>query len=348
MYGLPKNGLFISKIIRMKSILRIYRRPSTSVPDVASLVKDYQKEAACLSKSSKETFFKPRVIASPAQSIQRKCAACEQPEKQVQRLDERQEQEKKLQRVADKQDDEKLHRKSDMQEEEKLQKKETTVPNTGIVNNPAFFRSLNGKGEHLPKQTNEFFSARMGYNFRGVKVHTDQEAAQTAKELNAKAYTIGNHIVFNEGQFNTESSEGKKLLAHELTHVAQNDDRKLFRQPSDDMENCKGWRSDPHSITVAAANKIMKEELKWDKVTIQKITKCDIWDPDNKRWGCDFFTNDKRKGSCLILPKQNRLNIRIGRKDGKDGSFYCFYNFTCDTKSGKITLIKAECGGATD
>ena len=125
------------------------------------------------------------------------------------------------------------------------------------------------------------------------------------------------------------------------------DKENINRQPADDLDSCKGWRSDPHSITVVAADKIMKEELKWDKITVQKITSCDIWDPDNKHWGCDFITSDKRDGRCLILPKENRLNIIIGRKDGK-GSFWCFYNFTCDKKSGKITLTKDRCGGAID
>ena len=61
----------------------------------------------------------------------------------------------------------------------------------------------------------------MGYDFSNVKVHTDKEAVESAKAVNAKAYAVGNNVVFNEGQYNDESSEGKKLMAHELTHVLQ-------------------------------------------------------------------------------------------------------------------------------
>ncbi len=78
------------------------------------------------------------------------------------------------------------------------------------------------KAVSLPKYAQHFFSQRIGYDFSNVKIHNDQEAAESAKDVNAKAYTIGNHIVFNKGQYNTESAEGKKLMAHELAHVMQN------------------------------------------------------------------------------------------------------------------------------
>src|SRR5688572_27741199 len=72
----------------------------------------------------------------------------------------------------------------------------------------------------------------MGRDFSHVKIHQDKEAAQSAQDLNARAYTIGNHIVFNDGQLNYETHEGKKLLTHELAHVVQQNDsaqRKIQR-----------------------------------------------------------------------------------------------------------------------
>lgn len=76
-------------------------------------------------------------------------------------------------------------------------------------------------GNSLPKPTQQFFAARMGHDFSEVNIHTGAEAEGKADAINAKAYTLGNHIVFNKGQYDPESSEGKKLLAHELTHVIQ-------------------------------------------------------------------------------------------------------------------------------
>ena len=58
-------------------------------------------------------------------------------------------------------------------------------------------------------------------DFSGVRVHTDAEAATSARAVGAHAYTVGNHIVFGEGQFAPRTSAGQRLLAHELTHVVQ-------------------------------------------------------------------------------------------------------------------------------
>ncbi|HEX8921738.1 MAG TPA: DUF4157 domain-containing protein, partial [Pyrinomonadaceae bacterium] len=58
-------------------------------------------------------------------------------------------------------------------------------------------------------------------DFSGVRVHTDAKAAASARAVNALAYTVGSHVVFGEGKFAPSTAEGRHLLAHELTHVAQ-------------------------------------------------------------------------------------------------------------------------------
>lgn len=63
---------------------------------------------------------------------------------------------------------------------------------------------------------------RFAHDFSRVRVHTDAAAAQSARDVNAHAYTVGNNIVFDDGGFSPASAEGRKLLAHELTHVSQN------------------------------------------------------------------------------------------------------------------------------
>ena len=62
---------------------------------------------------------------------------------------------------------------------------------------------------------------RFGHDFSGVRVHTNALAAQSADEVNALAYTVGRNIVFGAGRFAPETGEGRRLLAHELTHVVQ-------------------------------------------------------------------------------------------------------------------------------
>src|SRR5690606_20271324 len=66
-----------------------------------------------------------------------------------------------------------------------------------------------------------FMENRFGYDFSHVKIHDDTVAAKSAQSINALAYTSGNNIVFNHGQYSPETNSGRKLLAHELTHVVQ-------------------------------------------------------------------------------------------------------------------------------
>lgn len=78
-----------------------------------------------------------------------------------------------------------------------------------------------GGGRALPSQTRGFFERRMGADFSAVRVHDGTDAAARARGINAQAYTFGSNIVFNKGRFDPSSSQGRRLLAHELTHVMQ-------------------------------------------------------------------------------------------------------------------------------
>src|SRR5208283_5341339 len=81
--------------------------------------------------------------------------------------------------------------------------------------------AIAGGGEPLPAPVREFFEPRFGHDFRQVRVHTGDDAARSARGINALAYTTGCHIVFGAGQYHPGSSQGRRLLAHELTHVVQ-------------------------------------------------------------------------------------------------------------------------------
>lgn len=78
-----------------------------------------------------------------------------------------------------------------------------------------------GSGTPLPEQTRSDMESGYGADFSGVNVHTDTESAQMNDELGAQAFTSGNDIFFNQGQFNPNTQEGQTLLAHELTHTIQ-------------------------------------------------------------------------------------------------------------------------------
>lgn len=82
-------------------------------------------------------------------------------------------------------------------------------------------RALRGSGQPLPKSIRAFFESRFGYDFSHVRIHNDPEAAKLARALNAEAFTYGRDIYFGEGRYNPNTLAGKRLLAHELTHVVQ-------------------------------------------------------------------------------------------------------------------------------
>lgn len=80
---------------------------------------------------------------------------------------------------------------------------------------------LRGMGQPLPESVRAYFEPRFGYDFSGVRMHTGAQAAKTAQSINARAFTVGKDVAFGAGQYSPETSEGKRLLAHELTHVVQ-------------------------------------------------------------------------------------------------------------------------------
>lgn len=81
--------------------------------------------------------------------------------------------------------------------------------------------ALASTGRPLSESEREFFEPRFGHDFSHVRVHADGDAAESARAIDALAYTVGSDIVFGAGQYAPASAQGRHLLAHELTHVVQ-------------------------------------------------------------------------------------------------------------------------------
>ena len=80
---------------------------------------------------------------------------------------------------------------------------------------------IKSDGQPLDEATRSFMEARLGHDFSRVRVHADSRAAESTDSVGAQAYTVGDHVAFAAARFNPTTEEGRKLLAHELTHVAQ-------------------------------------------------------------------------------------------------------------------------------
>ena len=80
---------------------------------------------------------------------------------------------------------------------------------------------LNSSGETLDADTRALMENRFGHDFSRVRVHTDSKAADSVRAVSALAYTVGQNIAFGTGQYAPHTAHGRRLLAHELTHVVQ-------------------------------------------------------------------------------------------------------------------------------
>ena len=98
---------------------------------------------------------------------------------------------------------------------------------------------VSDSGHALDDSARGFMEPRFGRNFGGVRVHTDAEAAESARQLRARAYTHGDHIVFGAGEYAPGTDAGRRLLAHELAHVVQQDGGVIHRAEVDDR-SCAG------------------------------------------------------------------------------------------------------------
>ena len=116
--------------------------------------------------------------------------------------------------------------------------------------------STKRSGSEMPENTTLFMSKALNSNFDDVKIHTDSEATQMTQQLRAKAFTIGNDIYFNEGQYNPATNEGKRLLAHELTHVIQQGKGKNAQLIQKDDEDKVEVRSPVFEETVTQVSNV--------------------------------------------------------------------------------------------
>jgi hypothetical protein len=108
---------------------------------------------------------------------------------------------------------------AECEEEEKLQKEAATAE-AGYVPE-SVHEVLRSPGQPLDTATRAFFEPRFGYDFSRIRIHADGEASATARALQARAYTLGRDVVFGAGEYAPSTAQGKRLLAHELTHVLQ-------------------------------------------------------------------------------------------------------------------------------
>ncbi|MEX6688156.1 DUF4157 domain-containing protein [Danxiaibacter flavus] len=172
----------------------------------------YEQEADAIADkvvhaAEQSTNGKSATVNSKNISLQRKCKECEDEEKKAQR-------------------------KSASVNTTPVSASNGIISNNGISNR---INSLQGRGNTMDNQTQAFMSGGFGVDFGNVQIHTDDNAADLSRQLGARAFTVGNDIYFNTGEYKPSSEQGKHLLAHELTHTIQQSGKQL-RVQKDDKE----------------------------------------------------------------------------------------------------------------
>lgn len=136
-------------------------------------------------------------------------------------------------------------------EEIKLQAKEVTGHTPGIKpETEAHINEVRSGGQPLSESVRAFYEPRFGHDFSQVRVHADVKAALAARAVNARAFTVGRDVVFGEGEYAPMTKKGNKLIAHELTHVVQQE--RGGRLPELGQDAARGRSAEAASAAISA------------------------------------------------------------------------------------------------
>jgi hypothetical protein len=138
-----------------------------------------------------------------------------------------------VQRQEEEEEEELLQAKPDLQRQEEEPVMMKPDEKAGMFNANEIEKridSAKGNGQPLSSDVKKPMEQAFGSDFNDVKIHTDTEADTLNRQLNAKAFTTGTDIFFRDGEYNPDFDGGKKLIAHELTHVVQQTGRRTGKE----------------------------------------------------------------------------------------------------------------------
>lgn len=152
-----------------------------------------------------------------------------------------------------------------------IQTKSNSQGNTAVSSSFATnLTNSKGKGSSLSQDTNTAMSSAFNTNFNTVKVHTDNSSINMNNQLKSRAFTNGNNIYFNRGEYAPNSSKGKRLLAHELTHVIQqkgSNEATIQKQEDEDIPVSQ------HVIDLAPLSRVPRlAHQRWERLSSQDRT----------------------------------------------------------------------------
>ena len=196
-----------------------------------------------------------------------------------------------------------------------------------------------GSGRPLDSGTRAFFESRFGADFTHVRVHADSEAADSARSANALAYTLGRDLVFAPGQYTPGTTDGRRLIAHELAHVLQQKEGVVQRyatgQQTSQLDPCAGWENDPESFSIHVVRHFVRTEVnpalanKPVSVTCESDHDCKVTFSDDLVIDVHWYKSTRRVGA--------------GRWTDQ-GRQFCAYEYSCSS-NGQLNLSTIKCYG---
>jgi len=131
---------------------------------------------------------------------------------------------------------------------------------------------LSSRGQSLDPSIQRTMEDRMGDSFGDVRIHAGPAAAEACESINARAFTVGNHIAFNSGEYDPSSFEGQHVLAHELAHVRQQTEGAVSLLPQENVE----LEIDPDPEAEREAEETANRVVKGWKVDIRRMQYTDV------------------------------------------------------------------------
>ena len=181
---------------------------------------------------------------------------------------------------------------------------------------PIVHEVLSSPGRPLDPVTRALFEPRFGHDFGKVRVHVDSDAAESARAINAEAYTVGQQIVFRATEYAPDTRKGRNLLAHELTHVLQQDGENpdTIRRQEPKTSESAPLTSEVQSLMKAAG------EGNYQKVE-ELMGKVDPNITDDLGWTALLHAADAGHPTIVKLLLQRGANIEFLSPPGPTGGW---------------------------
>ena len=206
--------------------------------------------------------------------------------------------------------------------EKRLQRK--AVGDTSVNQAPVLaHKVLDSPGQSLDAETRRFFESRFGHDFGRIRIHADAQAAESARSVQALAYTVGDRVVFGSGQYAPRTDSGRRLIAHELAHTIQQRAGRpisVQRAVTKDLEKLRDWLTRGFfdwAVTDADAHKSL--------MLLKSLNPTDLRDTvaamEKKGWVDTLFSNvsdDDAAKETEILEQINDVRVHKGGKGQPD------------------------------